>query len=119
MKDDPLMWQKKQAQVYSLLHGYAVPHFAIQGTSVPSGRAFSMAGDIITKTKTQWCWSKEVGLLVSGVMSVIVYVLLPYFTDDKAHVHKLLLLWCAVGYMGVTWKTLLQNTVTLLCHYCG
>jgi hypothetical protein len=32
---------------------YALPHFAIQGTSVPSERVFSTAGDIITKKRNR------------------------------------------------------------------
>ena len=67
-------------QVYPLLHGYAVPHFAIQSTSVPSEKVFRTAGDIISKKRNQispgtvkttmflnknlWCSSKEV--LASG-----------------------------------------------------
>lgn len=38
---------------YPLLYKFSVPHLCLQGTSVPSERVFSTAGDIITKKRNR------------------------------------------------------------------
>ena len=60
-----LVWQKANEQKYRILIKYAVLHLIMQGTSVASERAFSTAGDIITKKRNR---------LLPGLVNTIMFL---------------------------------------------
>ena len=49
---NPLVWWKQAAYKFPLLSKLAIDTLVVQGTSVPSERIFSTAGDVISKKRS-------------------------------------------------------------------
>lgn len=50
---DPLIWWQKEGSSYPKLQKISPKYLILQGTSVPSERVFSKAGNIITKKRNR------------------------------------------------------------------
>lgn len=61
--DDPVAWRKPNEKLFSLLSQIAKKYFCIPGTSVPSDRLFSKAGELVSNR-----WSrikaKNIGMML-------------------------------------------------------
>lgn len=53
VEEDPLAWWKSNEHKYPHIAKLAQRNLAVQGTSVPSKRVFSTAGDIVTASKSR------------------------------------------------------------------
>ena len=53
---NPLKWWKEREQLYPLTSALAKQYLCIPGSSVPSERVCSTAGDIITSLRAQLKW---------------------------------------------------------------
>jgi len=51
--EDPLAWWKSNEHKYPHIAKLAQRNLAVQGTSVPSERVFSTAGDIVTASRSR------------------------------------------------------------------
>ena len=56
MDTDPLVWWSKRESHYPLTSALARHYLCIPGTSVPSERVFSTAGDVLTAQRAQLKW---------------------------------------------------------------
>ena len=52
-KDDPLKWWKEHDKHYTLLNVLALKYLSIPGTSVPSERVFSKAGELVSAKRNR------------------------------------------------------------------
>jgi hypothetical protein len=57
INDNPLFWWQKNSALYPHLSVYAKQRLAVSGTSVPSERVFSKAGELINAKRA--CLSSE------------------------------------------------------------